>query len=253
MSVSAPSSQLLTRSHHTREALLDAAERLFMTQGHYDTSLRQITAEAQANLAAVSYHFGSKEALIQAVLKRRLSVINIERLKALDVLEAQADGAPLKASQILEAFFGTLLRIATAPGQDARGLLLLLERTITDPAAFIHAVFAQEYAPVIDRFRHALFKALPGVPQDEIIWRFQFMLGATSYAIVGPTALLRAAGVPQADDRQDDMSLLIPRLMSFLLGGLRAPLPDSLPPAPAEAAEASKRSPPTPHHTGDRT
>ena len=210
----------------TRDALINAAERLFIEKGHHATSLRDITREAHANLAAVNYHFGSKEALIQAVLKRRLSAINEERLLALDRLEQAACGNPLKPSQILDAFFGTLLRMAADETGEGPGVLMLLERTMTDPAAFIHTVFAHEYVPVIHRFREALFKALPGVPQDDIIWRFQFMLGATSYAIVGPQALRRAAGWRDVDGGKEDAALLLPRLMSFLLGGLRAPLPE---------------------------
>ena len=70
--------------------------------------MRQITGAAGVNLASVNYHFGSKESLVQAVLKRRLAVLNSERMRLLDELEAQAEGKPLKPSQIVDAFFGTL-------------------------------------------------------------------------------------------------------------------------------------------------
>src|SRR3546814_17714118 len=83
-------------SPSTREIILDTAEALFARQGHDGTSMRQITSEAGVNLAAVNYHFGSKEALVQAVLKRRLAILNQERLRLLDQLEAEAGGEPLK-------------------------------------------------------------------------------------------------------------------------------------------------------------
>jgi AcrR family transcriptional regulator len=95
----------------TRERILDVAERLFMENGYEGTSMRVITGAAEVNLAAVNYHFGSKEALLREVFRRRLAWLNHERLQALDRLEEQAAGAPLKPSQILEAFFGTLLRM----------------------------------------------------------------------------------------------------------------------------------------------
>ena len=101
----------------TRESILDTAEALFAQQGHDGTSMRQITAAAGVNLASVNYHFGSKESLVQAVLKRRLEVLNRERLRLLDELETQAEGRPLKPSQIVDAFFGTLLRLAADPAQ----------------------------------------------------------------------------------------------------------------------------------------
>lgn len=210
----------------TRESILDTAEALFAQQGHDGTSMRQITAAAGVNLASVNYHFGSKESLVQAVLKRRLEVLNRERLRLLDELETQAEGRPLKPSQIVDAFFGTLLRLAADPAQAGSTFLPLLERTMTDPSDFIRALFAEEYADVLERYRNALFAALPDVPRAEIMWRFQFMLGATSYAIIG-TDLLRSVTGWTIDDAEqpDNPNLLLPRLMSFLLGGLRSPLP----------------------------
>ena len=78
----------------------------------------------------------------------------------------------------------------------------------------------------MERYKQALFKALPDVPRAEIVWRFHFMLGATSYAIAGTDALRIVADwdIEEADT-VDRIDRLVPRLMSFLLGGLRAPLP----------------------------
>lgn len=217
----------------TREAILDAAEGLFARQGYDGTSMRQITSAASANVAAVNYHFGSKEALLHAVLKRRLALVNQERLRVLDALEAEAGGKPLKPSQILDAFFGTLLRLAADPEHAGRHFLQLLERTMTDPAGFLRALFASEYADVMARYQNALYAALPDVPRAEIMWRFHFMLGATSYALMGTDTLRHLTDWQLAPAEQaDNPALLLPRLMSFLLGGLRAPLAPVSGPAP---------------------
>lgn len=213
------------RQADTRQRILDVAERLFMAQGYDATSMRQITSEAGVNLAAVNYHFGSKEALIQEVFKRRLDWLNGERLRVLDALEAAAAGKPLKPSQIVDAFFGTLLRMATNKALGGETFLRLLGRTMSGPAGFIGALFAEEYADILDRYKAALYRALPGVPREEIVWRFHFMLGATSYAIAGTDALKLVTDW-QTGDAGDASDLLQPRLMSFLLGGLRAPLPN---------------------------
>jgi AcrR family transcriptional regulator len=219
----------------TRERILDAAEMAFMAHGYKGASMRQITGEAGVNLAAVNYHFGGKEGLFQAVLKRRLDRLNRQRLRVLDELEAAAGGVPLKPSQIVDAFFGTLLRMGAEPGGET--FLRLLGRTLTEPAGFIGAVLAEEYADVLERYKNALFRALPDVPREEIVWRFHFMLGATSYAIAG-TDVLRLVTDWQAGPADDGLDRLLPRLMSFLLGGLRAPLPE----LPAPAKRPSKRS-----------
>ena len=211
----------------TRERILDAAERLFMQSGYEGTSMRMITGEAGVNLAAVNYHFGSKEALLREVFRRRLSWLNRERLIALDALEAAARGEPLKPSAILEAFFGTLLRMGEDESLGGMTFLRLFGRTLTDPADFIRNFFAGEYAEVIERYKRALFRALPDVPQEEIIWRLHLMLGSVSYAIAGTDVLQVVTGceIDLNNDGPDAAKRLAARVMPFLLGGLRAPLP----------------------------
>ena len=214
------------RLSDTRARILDAAERLFMAHGYDGTSMRQITGEAGVNLAAVNYHFGSKEALIQEVFRRRLNWLNEERMRALDELEATADGQALKPSQIVDAFFSTMIRMAEDEERGGVIFLRLLGRTLTEPSDFIRAFLAHEYKTVVERYKEALFRSLPDVPKAEIVWRFHFMLGATSYAIAGTDALRLVTdwGI-EAEDSEDRLDRLLPRLISFLIGGLRAPLP----------------------------
>lgn len=215
------------RSADTRERILDAAETLFMAHGYDGTSMRLITGAAEVNLAAVNYHFGSKGALLQEVFRRRLDWLNAERLRVLDELERKAGGKPLKPSQIVDGYFGTLLRMAQDEARGGVTFLRLLGRTLTEPSEFIRAFLADEYKEVIERYKTALFRALPDVPKAEIVWRFHFMLGATSYAIAGTDALrLVTDWQIEEADAVDRLDRLMPRLMSFLLGGLRAPLPE---------------------------
>jgi AcrR family transcriptional regulator len=212
----------------TRERILDVAERLFMASGYEATSMRMITGLAEVNLAAINYHFGSKEALLREVFHRRLVWLNRERILKLDLLEAQAGGGSLKPSQVLEAFFGTLLRMGEDPALGGMVFLRLLGRTLTDPADFIRTFFAGEYAEVVERYKHALFLSLPDVPKEEILWRFHFMLGSMSYALAGTDVLQVIAGVDQDDSAATNAEAarrLSARVMPFLLGGLRAPLP----------------------------
>jgi len=214
------------RTVDTRERILDAGERLFMAHGYEGTSMRQITGEAGVNLAAVNYHFGSKESLMQEVFRRRLDWLNEERMRVLNEMEAEAVGKALKPSQIVDGFFGTLLRMAGDENRGGMVFLRLLGRTLTEPSEFIRAFLAHEYQAVMDRYKEALFRALPEVPKAEIVWRFHFMLGATSYAIAGTDALrLVTDWQIEDEDSTDRLDRLVPRLMSFLLGGLRAQLP----------------------------
>lgn len=224
------------RNIDTRERILDAAERLFMAHGYEGTSMRQITGEAAVNLAAVNYHFGSKESLMQEVFRRRLDWLNEERLRVLNEMELAAGDNPLKPSQIVDGFFGTLLRMADDEARGGITFLRLLGRTLTDPSEFIRTFLANEYVGVMERYKAALFKALPDVPKAEIVWRFHFMLGATSYAIAGIDALRVVTDWQiEPSDSFDRTDRLVPRLMSFLLGGLRAPLPQFSEPAAVDS------------------
>src|SRR3990172_5629389 len=90
--------------HETRTRILDAAEELFMQHGFEGTSMRLLTAKAGANLAAVNYHFGSKDALIEAVFRRRLDPMNAERIAELERLEKSAAGVAPPPARIIPAF-----------------------------------------------------------------------------------------------------------------------------------------------------
>lgn len=204
----------------TAERILDAAEWLFTGHGFDGTSMRMITGRAAVNLAAVNYHFGNKEALFQEVFRRRLTQLNLARIAELDRMEAAAKAAPLKPSQVLESFFGPAMDMAADTRHGGHTFMRLLGRTYTEPAQFVRQFMAEEYAEVMQRYTAALNKSLPDVPMAEIIWRLHFMMGAASYAISGVDALALVA------DRFDDPALMKPRLMAFLLGGLRAPLPE---------------------------
>lgn len=209
-------------SGDTSGRILDVAERLFAEHGFEATSMRMITSQAQVNLAAVNYHFGSKEALFQDVFRRRLTQLNAERMVLLNHLEGGAPDAVLKPSQVLEAFFGPALEMAADVAGGGRVFMRLLGRTYTEPSQFIRQFMALEYAEVMDRYTVALYRALPDVPVSEILWRLHFMMGAVSYAISGIDALALLS-----DQIDDDPVMLKSRLSAFLLGGLRAPLPEA--------------------------
>ncbi|WP_323018675.1 TetR/AcrR family transcriptional regulator [Castellaniella sp.] len=213
----------ISRATLTRDAILDAAEHLFAEQGHDKTSMRQITKAAEVNLSAVNYHFGSKDALIEAVFQRRLDALNDERLRILDAREAQAAGQPLKPSVIVEAYFGPLVRHACSAGAERRAFMPLQSCNLSDPSGAINALFEAERSVVAHRFTRALLTSLPGVPEAEIVWRFHFMLGATAYAIMGADSSSQVMNLH--GDTGLDADVLLSRLMAFLLGGLRAPLP----------------------------
>lgn len=223
----------------TRNRILDVAERLFVAHGYDGTSLRAITSDARVNLAAVNYHFGGKEALMEAVLKRRLDWLNEERMRVLDELEDRSGGRPPRPHQIVEAFFGTLIGMGSNRDRGGDLFLRLIGRSFTSPNGFIRALLAEEYREVVERYKQAFIDALPDVPREEIAWRFQFMLGATAYALAGSDFLQVSEQFDSDEIPEQQMRKLWPRLYSFLVGGMRAAIPEGefLPPESAGAQE----------------
>ncbi|MGA8049206.1 MAG: TetR/AcrR family transcriptional regulator [Burkholderiales bacterium] len=212
----------LKPQHETRTRILDAAEELFMLHGFEATSMRLLTSTAGVNLAAVNYHFGSKDALIEALFRRRLDPMNAERLEALDALERGTKEQPLAPEQIIRAFVRPSLRmIENASG--GRNFIRLLGRTYTEPAAPIRALIGQLYAPTMERFKQAFVKALPELPRDELVWRMHFMFGTLSYTLAATDTVQLIAGC-KPEDRYN-AQLLEDRLAAFLTAGLLAPLP----------------------------
>src|SRR5881394_2026194 len=156
--------------HETRTRILDAAEELFMQHGFEATSMRQLTAQAGANLASVNYHFGSKDALIEAVFRRRLDAMNASRIAELDRMEKENAGRALTPRQIIGAFVGVSLRMVEDSKSGGRNFIRLLGRTYSDPQKQIRALIGQLYAPAMERFKAAFERALPQMPRDELIW-----------------------------------------------------------------------------------
>lgn len=223
-------------SPETRARILDAAETLFVEHGLEGTSMRMITGRAGVNLAAVNYHFGSKESLIQEIFEGRVTALNRRRLEALDraIADARQAGRAVRPSQILEAFFQPALELAADTRHGGHRFIRLLGRTHTETSPFVRRLLAELYGETLQRFLAALCGSLPGVPREEIVWRFYFMMGATFYAIAGTDNLQVFDG--RFD--QQDPAQLIPRLMSFLLAGLRAPLPERLAPPDSSGSDA---------------
>jgi AcrR family transcriptional regulator len=206
-------------SPDTKTRILDAAELLFMEHGYEATSLRQLTAAAGVNLAAVNYHLGSKEELFQAVLTRRLDPMNQERIRLLEALERDAGTKPPSCERVLFAMLAPALRLARDERRGGKNFLRVLGRAYADPAPFIRRFLHEQYAEMIARYKEAFLRALPHLTRQELTWRLHFVMGALSYSLASTDALRQFAQVTQADNDE----LILQRLAPFLVAGLKAP------------------------------
>lgn len=206
----------------TQTAILDAAERLFAEHGFGDTSLRAVIAEAEVNLAAVHYHFGSKEALLEAALARRFQPLNAERLRLLDALEAAHPRGPLPLEPLLEAMVAPAIRMSGDPKRGGDVFMRLAGRLFSEPGKQVQAIFNSQFREVARRFTAALQRALPKLPPAELHWRIHFMIGAMAHTMCGVDRLrFFSGGLCDPSDKDG----VIRRLITFMSAGLRAPLP----------------------------
>jgi len=202
----------------TKDRILDAAERLFAGQGYAATSLRQITSEAQVNLAAVNYHFQSKDSLILAVLMRKMKPLERRRLELLDALEEAAGDGPLVLEDVLRALLVPVFE-RKAAGGGLSPFPQLMGRMYSEPGDWVLQIFKRAIAGVAARFLPALGRALPGMSRTEIAWGMHFSIGSMAHFL--------AAGVllTHLSDGEADMSdgeAVVNRMVVFMSGGLRA-------------------------------
>jgi len=200
----------------TRDRILDVAERMFAQQGFDLTSLRALTAGADVNLAAVHYHFGSKERLFEAVLVRLVEPVNAERLTRLDAAGAQ--GAPALEA-IIEAFVAPPLH-AVADARRADVARVLMGRVMSSPDEQMRSLLLKLFGTVLDRFIPAFARALPHLSREEVLWRFFFMIGVLVQTMSCGHHLRFVSGGSCDPARVEDA---IPRIVQFVAAGMRAP------------------------------
>jgi AcrR family transcriptional regulator len=193
----------------TKGRILDAAEKLFGMNGFDGTSLRDITSAADVNLAAINYHFQSKDSLIDAIVARRIQTVNKKRFELLE-----AAGPDPTVEQILGAFMAPVMQVK------ADAVVSLIGRILSNPELFVERVFHKHLAPVSQRFVEALSKALPDLPPSELLWRLHFSVGVMTHTMLWGRILPKITnGVCDISDRD----ALVERAVRFVAAGFRAP------------------------------
>ncbi len=203
----------------TKEALLDTAERLFAARGVAATSVRDITAEAAANLGAVNYHFGTKQELVAAVLRRRLGPLNDRRLALLDAIEGAAGGHPPAIETVLDALVRPAVEQCFVDGERNRAFMRLMGRCHSEPDADIERLIRTHFETVMTRFSAALSRAVEGGSRDELFWRLRFTMGALHHALLTGS---KDEWLPAHLRKTLDADALIERLVSYAAAGMRA-------------------------------
>lgn len=195
----------------TKDRILGAAEVLFAQRGFDGTSLRQLTTAAGVNLAAVNYHFGSKEKLVEQVFRRRLDALNSRRMDALAQLESQADTT-------LENVLAAFIRPALELSHDEGGALFMrvLARAFAEHDDRLRQFLSENYGQVMRQFTAEFARLLPQLPKRELYWRIDLVTGALTHAMSGFGMIQRPKDVSERAHREQTAQHLI----RFAVAGL---------------------------------
>lgn len=217
----------------TKDRILDVAERLFGERGIPATSLRDITTAAGVNLASVNYHFGSKNALLDAVLQRRLRPINRQRLEMLDQVEARAGDGPPDLEAVIRAFLSPPFLSQGVWGDGKQHFLRLVGRVHSETNEDFRATFVKQFEKVIQRFTAALRRALPHLDEADVNWRVLFMVGSMAFTMSwAPTLVARGS------DGGREPEEVLESLVLYAAAGMTAPVPVGMPAAVAAGGRA---------------
>ncbi len=207
-------------SGDTRGLILDTAEKLFAEQGIDAVSLRNITAQAGVNLAAINYHFRSKDLLVQEVFARRIRPLNEERLALLENAESKAGVGPLQVEAVLRALFEPAIRLSSDP-ERGHIFLRICGRIWSEPSLRTSQIFDDLFEELIARFGVAFRKAIPDLPPEDMLWRTHFSVGAMLFVMTHGD-ILRKTSRGLCDPANVERA--VAQMVHFTAAGMRAPV-----------------------------
>lgn len=205
-------------SRDTKTEILDAAERLFAEKGFDGTAIREITRAANVNVAAIHYHYGSKEEVLRGVTDRVVGPLNNRRFELLDRALDDAQPHPLSIEAILDAFIRPDIETLQELHKRGPTVAHFLGRTYMDPTPWIQQMAQEQFAEAQTRFFPVLTAALQHLTVEEIAWRMYRVAAVLIHLFATwPDDGLTET---QADDT-------LAHLIRFLASALQAPAPEN--------------------------
>lgn len=197
----------------TKGQILNAAEKRFASLGFAGTSLRAIIREADVNFAAIHYHFGSKEELFIAVVRRVAEPIVKEQLRQLKILE-ESDHLP-SVSEILTAFVTPPLQMLQQRSEESRihAQFMGCCRTELHP---VHKRAEQEFRRIEQRFLYLLTKVVPHKYPTELKWKLDLVVAM----LVRILNKIEESEMFSENHSVQDIDLLVQRLVNFISYGI---------------------------------
>jgi AcrR family transcriptional regulator len=208
----------LSAGEVTRQRILDAAELLFAEHGYANVSVRAATTKARQNLAAVNYHFGSKDGLLEAVYVRRGSLLNHERQLLLEEMERDPGDSAVELEHVFRAMLLPAIRWSADHKSGRSTFIRFLFRCYHDSTPGLKKLRLKEAETLRQMILPRLRRALPGVSDSILYWGIQFSLGAMHYTI-GDIKWTEEVSGGTTD--VSSIESITEHLVAFAAGGLR--------------------------------
>ncbi len=212
-----------SRYSATAARILDVAEGLFVEFGLKATSLRLITQRAGVNLAAVNYHFRSKDALFGAVFARRFAPWARECLLELDALEARlaARQAASSVEEIVMCYVRPALSLSRDPVRGGAVFARLFSRALVENHRQLREPLSRDWGHLVTRYTRVLETALPELSSEEVAWRLHLGFSVMFHAFAG-NDILKMFGRSAVSARDPD--LIVKHVVPFVVAGMRSRL-----------------------------
>jgi AcrR family transcriptional regulator len=200
----------------TLEQMLDAAEFLFAKYGMNGVTLRDVARKVGVHASLMHYYFVDKRQLFEAAFARRSGITSSRRMEALDRYEREA-GDSLSVEGALRAFLDTDFDLYINGGSGWRNFAAFVAQVSnsTEGAAMMDLHFD----PVVLKLISLLKKALPGCPQRDIFWGYDFVSGALMHTL-GNTG--RIDKLSDGICNSEDLEAVKARMANFMAAGFTA-------------------------------
>ena len=208
----------------TKQRLIEAAEALFADEGFDRVSVRDITTKAAANVAAVNYHFGSREGLVAVVMARYINPVSEERLARLEALERRAAGKPVAVEEILDAFIRPFATQVRRSELSEKLFFKLMGRMFGQQGSELPPEVEKLIMSKVGRFHKAFSRPLPGLSSEEIWWRMHLMSGSMIHTMAHSETVQRLSG---GDSGSPTVEQTLSRFIRFAAAGMRQGLEET--------------------------
>jgi len=201
----------------TRERILDAAERVFAYKGYDGTTIRDVAAEAEVQLANIAHHFGPKESLFEKVIERRAAIMGELRLNALERYRAGTHGEPIPLELLIEGYVWPFIERSSRHGEGWKNYAQLVARLAN--SLRWGAIISKNYDAVADQYIKEFIRTLPQASAAAVYNCFHFMVGTMLVACAESGRIERLS---KGKVRSRDLEKMFEDMLPFLKGGFMA-------------------------------